>query len=40
LTCLTTKGVLHFVGLLPEPVPVMPFNVDLGTKVRVGYAPR
>jgi len=30
--CLATKGVLHFVGLIPEPVPVMPFTLILGQK--------
>ena len=30
--CLAPKGVLHFVGLLPEPVPVMPTTLILGQK--------
>jgi alcohol/geraniol dehydrogenase (NADP+) len=30
--CLAPKGVLHFVGLLPESVPVMPTTLILGQK--------
>jgi alcohol/geraniol dehydrogenase (NADP+) len=32
LDCLAPKGVLHFVGAVPEPVSVMPITLILGQK--------